>query len=274
MIECAKIAFRNGKKAQYVLDDMTLDILDIPELQFENSELGVFMSNSTKDHMVVESLKQLSQAALQSDKADLSMLIDGIINDNPRDIIRNLQRGEAAKYERDAQAQQQQLQVQQEQIAAQQEAQAQAMDLKLRELELKQYEIDTNNETKIQVAQINVYSRQEDIDQDNDGIPDPVELAKLSLEERALASKAFDEQQKIANDKDKHNKEISIKEKELKMKQDIENKKIEAIKVQNASQEKIAAEANRLKREEMKNKLEVEKMKLRAAKAKQNKPKK
>lgn len=274
IVECAKIAFKDGYKGQFVLDDMSLEILDIPELQFENSEFGVFMSNSAKDHMVIESLKQLSQAALQSDKADLSMIVDSIINDNPRDIVRNLQKGEAAKYERDAQAQQQQLQVQQEQIAAQQEAQAQAMDLKLRELELKQYEIDSNNETKIQVAQINVYSRQENIDQDNDGIPDPVELAQISLEERALASKAFDEQQKIANDRDKHNKEISLKEKELKMKQELENKKIEAIRVQNESQEKIAAEANKLKREEMKNKLEVEKMKLRAARAKQNKPKK
>jgi hypothetical protein len=274
MIECAKIAFRNGKKAQFVLDDMGIELLDIAELEFENSEFGVFMSNSSKDQSVIETLKQLSQAALQSDKADLSMLVDGIINDNPRDLIRNLQKGEQAKYERDAKAQEQQLAVQQQQIQAGQEAQANAMEMKMRELELKQYEIDTNNETKIQVAQINVYSRQENLDQDADGIPDPIELANLSLQERALQSKSFDEQQKIANDRDKHNKEISIKEKELKMKQDIENKKIEAIKVQNQSQEKIAAEANKLKREEMKNKLEIEKKKLAAARAKQNKPKK
>jgi len=274
MIECGKIAFRNGKKAQYVLDDMTLEILDIPELELENSEFGIFMSNSSKDNMIVESLKQLSQVALQSDKADLSMIIDSMINDNPRNIVRNLQRGEAAKYERDAKAQEQQLAVQQEQIQAQQEAQAQAIDMKMRELELKQYEIDSNNETKLQVAQINVYSRQENLDQDGDGIPDPVEIAKLALEERALSSKMFDEQQKIVNDRDKHNKDISIKEKELKMKQDIENKKIEAIRVQNQSQEKIAAEANKLKREEMKNKLEIEKKKLAAARLKSNKPKK
>ena len=139
---------------------------------------------------------------------------------------------------------------------------------------MKQYEIDSNNETKIQVAEINVYSRQENLDQDGDGIPDPIELANLSLQERELSSKAFMEQSKIQNEKDKHDKEISLKEKELKMKQEIENKKIEAIRVQNQSQEKIAAEANKLKKEEMKNKLEIEKKKLAAARAKQNKPKK
>lgn len=275
IVECGKIAFRNGKKTQYVLDDMGIELLDIEENLFENSELGVFMSNSSKDHMVIETLKQLSQAALQSDKADLSMIIDGVINDNPRDIVRNLQKGEEAKYARDKQAQDSQNAVAQEQIAAQKEAQAQAMDMKLREMDLKQYEIDANNETKIMVAEISALRGVEGpSDMDQDGIPDPIEVAKLSLEERNLASKSFEEQQKLKNDKDKHDKEIAIKDKELKMKQDLENKKIEAIKVQNKSQEKIAAEANKLKREEMKNKLAVEKMKLRAAKAKANKPKK
>ena len=274
IIECGKIAFRKGKKTQYVLDDMGIELLDIEEGTFENSEFGVFMSNSSKDHMVVESLKQLAQAALQSDKADLSMIIDAVINDNPRDIVRNLQKGEETKYARDKQNQDAQNAVAQEQIAAQKEAQAQALDIKMREMELKQYEIDSNNETKIQVAQINVYSRQENLDQDGDGVPDPIELAALSLEERGLASKAFMEQSKLATDKSKHDKEMSIKDKELNMKKQIEDKKIEAIRVQNISQEKIASEANKLKKEEMKNKLEVEKMKLKAARAKQNKPKK
>ena len=47
-------------------------------------------------------------------------------------------------------------------------------------------------------------------------------------------------------------------------KEDIENKKIEAIKVQNISQEKIAKEANKLKEKEMANKLAVERLKIKA----------
>lgn len=274
LVECAKIAFKDGKKTQFVLDDMGIELLNIEELELENSEFGVFMSNSAKDHAIVESLKQLSQAALQSDKADLSMLIDGIINDNPRDIIRNLQRGEEDKRKRDQQAQEQALKVQQDANNAEREVAAQQLELKQRELELKQYEIDSNNETKIQVAEINVYSRQENLDQDSDGIPDPIEIANLSLQERDIASKAFMEQSKLEHDKAKHQKELDLKDKELKMKQDIENKKIEAIKVQNQSQEKIAADSNKIKREEMKNKLEIEKKKLAAARAKNNKPKK
>lgn len=275
LVECGKIAFRKGKKVQYVLDDMGIEMLDIEEGLFENSEFGVFMSNASKDNQVIETLKQLSQAALQSDKADLSMIIDGIINDNPRDIVRNLQKGEEAKHARDKQAQDAQNAVAQEQINAQKEAQAQALDIKMKELDLEQYKIDTQSETAIMVAEIGALRGKDGpSDMDGNGIPDPIEVAKVSLQERDIAEKSFVEKQKLEHDKSKHEKEIALKDKEMKMKADIENKKIEAIKVQNKSQEKIASDSNKLKREEMKNKLEIEKKKLAAARAKANKPKK
>ena len=57
-------------------------------------------------------------------------------------------------------------------------------------------------------------------------------------------------------------------------KRDIEEKKIDAIKVQNKSQEKIAADANKLKEKELVAKERIEKLKLQAAKAKAAKAKK
>jgi hypothetical protein len=232
------------------------------------------MSNSNKDLQIVESLKQLAQAALQSDKADLSTIIDTMINDSPKDIVRTIQKGEAAKYARDKQAQDQQAQVQQAQIKAQQDAVAQQLADKDKDRQLKQYEIDSNNETKLQVAQINVYSRQEDLDQDNDGIPDPIELGKLSMQERNIASKAFNEKMKLDYTKQVKDKEMSIKEKEIANKKEIEDKKIEAIRVQNVSQEKISKEESARSDRELNAKIQIEKLKLAAAKAKANNPKK
>jgi len=262
LIECAKIAYREGKKIQYILDDMGIELLELEEAQLDNSEFNVFISNTSKDLMILESLKQLSQAALNSDKADLSTLIDTIINDNPADIVRTLQRGEAAKYERDKEMQQQQLASQEKQIAMQ-------LEEKQKERDLKQYEIDTNNETKIMVAEINAMrSIVGPTDMDNDGIPDPVEIAKLSLQERDLASKAYSEQSKMNLDKEKHQREMSIKEKELRMKQDIENKKIEAIKVQNKSQELMQEKELKMKEKELAAKEKIEKVKLAIARSK------
>ncbi len=276
LIEIAKIAYRDGLTAQYVLDDLGLQILQLEENEFENSEFSVFVSFANKDNELKSKLDNLVQIALQQEKVNLSTVVEAIQNDSPRDIVNILRKAEE-EYQQRVEAQQK---AEQEQnnanIQAQQQMHQEEMADRQAERDLKQYIADTTNETKIQVAEIGVYSRQENLDQDNDGIPDPVELAQLSLKEREMQSKSFSEQIKLQQDKHTKDKEISLKERELKMKQDLENKKIEAIKVQNQSQEKIANDANKLKREEMKNKLEVEKMKLAAAKAKaakQNKKK-
>ena len=260
LIEAGKVAYREGLVTQYVLDDMSIEMLQLDEFTLENSELNVYVSNSTADNLVKNELKELARLVIQSDKADLSTIIDTIINDSPRDIVRTLQRSEEAKYQRDAQAQQQQLQAQQSQHQ-------EMMDMEMKKLEMEQYKIDTDNQTKLQVAEINVYSRQENLDQNGNGIPDPVELAQQSLAEREHASNAFREDIKLKMDKEKSDKELSLKEQELQNKKHLESLKIKAIQTQNKSQELIQKKQAELKEKEMKNKLEIEKLKIR------NKPK-
>ncbi len=268
LIEVAKIAWRNGYVTQYVNDDLGLEMLNIEEFEFENSEFAVFVSNLAKDKEIKQKLDQLAQVAMEQQKADLSTIIDTVVNDSPKDIIATLKRVEAEYYQRQSEQQKAEQQAQAQQVEAQKQMHSEMLADKQADRDLKQYEIDTNNATKIQVAEINTYIRQDDLDQNDNGIPDPAEMAKISLQERDIASKAFMDQQKLSSEKDKHSKEMEIKNKELKMKEDLENKKIQAIKVQNQSQEKIAKEANALKKEEMKNKLAVEKLKIQAARAK------
>ena len=63
-------------------------------------------------------------------------------------------------------------------------------------------------------------------------------------------------------------------EKEIKLKQELENKKLEQIKVQNKNQIDLANKKAALDKDMMNKKMEIERMKLAAAKAKSNKPKK
>jgi len=247
LIECAKIAFRNGKKAQFVLDDMGIEMLDIEEFEFENSEFNVYMSNSNKDQRVVETLKQLSMEAMKADKADLSTLIDTVINDNPRDISATIKKGEQAKYERDKQAAEQKSQIEQQKLAAAKEMQAMELAEKQKDRDLKQYEIDTNNETKIQVASISAYIGQESLDADMNGIPDPMEIAAQALSEREADANHFRELHKLKVQEDKQKADKELKEKELNMKKEIEDKKIQAIKEQNKSQELMQEKDHKLK---------------------------
>jgi hypothetical protein len=139
-----------------------------------------------------------------------------------------------------AQAQQQQMaQIEEQKIAAQQQMHAEDM-------QLKQYISDSTNQTKIQVAEIGVFSRQQDLDLDMSGVPDPIELADQALRQREVMSKEFMENLKLQTQKMKDNREASVKQKELSLKE----KEL-------LSKEKIEAEKNKIARENMKNDLAV-----------------
>ena len=274
MIEVAKIAYKKGLQAQYVLDDMGIEMLNLEENEFESSEFNVFVTNNTKDLELKGKLDQLVQVALQSEKVDLSAIVETLMNDSPRDIVRLLQRKEEEFYKRQADNSKAQQEHEMKVEAIQQQMHAEQVELDHLKLDQERYIAELNNETKIQVAEIGVFARQENLDQNNNGIPDPSEIAANALKQQELSSKQFLEQHKISHDKKKHDEILAQKDKELRMKQELENKKIKAIEVQNKSQELMQKREHALKEKEMKNKLEVEKMKIAAARAKASKTKK
>lgn len=271
MIEVGKIAYKKGLAAQYILDDMGIELLTLEENEFENSEFNVFVTNNSNDLTLKSKLDQLVQVALQTEKLDLSSIVEVMMNDSPRDIIRLLERKEAEFYQRQSESQksQQEHQMQIEQL--QQQMHAEQVQLDRDKLDQDRYIAEANNETKIQVAEINVYSRQENLDQNNNGIPDPAELAANALKEQELGSRMFLEQTKLAHSKENEAKKLALKDKEMQMKQELENKKIKAIEIQNRNQIELANKKHAADKLAMDKKMEIEKMKIAAAKAKNNK---
>jgi hypothetical protein len=79
-----------------------------------------------------------------------------------------------------------------------------------------------------------VYSRQQDLDLNNDGIPDPIALAGQALKEREAASKDFIERLKFQAEKIKSDSERRIKEQELVLKKEeiASREKIEKLKAE------------------------------------------
>lgn len=262
MIEVAKIAYKKGLVAQYMLDDTTIELLQLEENEFENSEFSVFVTNNTKDLELKAKLDQLVQVALQSEKVDLSTIVETLINDSPRDIVRMLQRKEEEFYKRQADNSkaQQESQMQIEQV--QQQMHAEQIEFEHLKLDQERYIAEQNNETRIQVAEIAVFNKQQDIDLNDNGIPDSSEIAANALAQQELSSRMFLEQSKIGHDKSKHEAQIALKDKEMKLKNELENKKIEAIKVQNANQIELANKKAKLDREMMDKKMQIEKMKI------------
>lgn len=60
---------------QYVLDDASIHTLELTPSFFRNADVGVFISNSSRDNDVFNTLKQLTQPLIQNDKATMSDII-------------------------------------------------------------------------------------------------------------------------------------------------------------------------------------------------------
>lgn len=209
LLNTAKGAWEEtGKqKLQYIFDNGERAFLDItPKFYYE--DMDVFVSDTSKDLENIQKLQQLIQPAMQNG-ASLLEAAEILTNDNFNIIKQKL---------KDMQTRQEQIQQQQQEAEAQQQQQLQQMqneakqqELMLQEaqMDLQRYQIDQDNQTKIAVAQINAYRGTEELDQDQNGIPDPIEIGKQAIE-----------QQKI-------NQEVYNKRYEAKQKREIEDQKIQ-----------------------------------------------
>ncbi len=279
IIEVAKIAWKKGLVTQYVNDDLGLEILNLEEFEFENSEFSVFISNLNKDKEIKQKLDQLAQIAMEQQKADLSTIMDTVLNDSPKDIVHILRKAEKDFYQRQQDSAKQEQDAQANNLKGQQEHEQQLQAFTSEEAQLDRdlevYKTDANNQTKIQVQELANYFQATEVDADSNGVPDAMEIANHALAQNELSSKSYLEQQKIGLDKDKHSKDLAHKSKELASKIELENKKIKAIETQNISQEKLAKEKGKLDRDMMDKKMKIETMKAKASIAKsKQKPKK
>ena len=106
-------------------------------------------------------------------------------------------------------------------------------------IELEKYKIDTDNQTRIYVAELNAYRGQQDLDADQNGIPDVMEIADMSLKQRAQDSNEMDKAM-----------QLSVKQKEAAMKHNLEVRKIQQ---QKATEDgKLALDHDKLELEDKK----------------------
>ena len=207
------------KKLQYIFDNGERAFLDItPKFYYE--DMDVFVSDTSKDLENIQKLQQLIQPAMQNG-ASLLEAAEILTNDNFNIIKQKL---------KDMQTRQEQMQQQQQEAEAQQQQQLQQMqneakqqELMLQEaqMDLQRYQIDQDNQTKIAVAQINAYRGTEELDQDQNGIPDPIEIGKQAIEQQKINQEAYNkryeakqkreiEEQKIQLEKDKMKHETEL----------------------------------------------------------------
>lgn len=237
------------KKLQYIFDNGERAFLDItPKFYYE--DMDVFVSDTSKDLENIQKLQQLIQPAMQNG-ASLLEAAEVLTNDNFNIIKQKL---------KDMQTRQEQMQQQQQEAEAQQQQQLQQMqneakqqELMLQEaqMDLQRYQIDQDNQTKIAVAQINAYRGTEDMDQNDNGVPDVAELGKQALEQQKINQEAYNKRYEAKQKREIEDQKIQLEKDKMKHETELQSQKDKAamereqLKARTAIRNKTNAEAAR-----------------------------
>jgi hypothetical protein len=269
LLNAAKAAWKDSDKQylNYIFDDTTRAFISVSD-NFPYEDFDIFVTDSTKESQAIEQLRALIQPAMQNgaslvDAAEMYMM------DNLSMLKNKLQELENQRISQQQAMQEQEAMQQQQLVQMQNQVKEQELMLKEAELDLEKYKIDQDNATKITVAQLNAYRGSESMDQDGNGIPDPIEIGNQAIEQQRLYSDIMSKQIEQAN-----------KAREVENKKQIEAKKIEqsdkAEKLKaTIEREKIALEKQKLeeakKLQILKDKAAMEREKLKAKTALKNK---
>lgn len=248
LLNTAKGAWEEtGKqKLQYIFDNGERAFLDItPKFYYE--DMDVFVSDTSKDLENIQKLQQLIQPAMQNG-ASLLEAAEILTNDNFNIIKQKL---------KDMQTRQEQVQQQQQEAEAQQQQQLQQMqneakqqELMLQEaqMDLQRYQIDQDNQTKIAVAQINAYRGTEDMDQNDNGIPDVAELGKQALEQQKINQEAYNKRYEAKQKREIEDQKIQLEKDKMKHETELQKAKDDAayerekLKARTALKNKVSGE--------------------------------
>lgn len=215
LLNTSKAAWKDNKRyLNYILDDATRVFVQLSD-NFFYEDMDIFVDDSTKNQQYIDQLKQLLQPAMQNG-ASLLDIAEIITLDNMSMIKNRLEEIEQKRMEQMQQQQQAEQQAQQQMAEQQNQLKEEELMLKEAEMDLEKYKVDQDNATKITVAQLNAYRGAENMDQDMNGIPDPIEIGKQALE-----------QQKINSDIATKQLELNNKRREIEQKREAENKKIQ-----------------------------------------------
>ena len=181
MLETTKEAWRGKSfKRSFILDDMSMAILDFDSDVFCEAEYGVFITDSSVDMDMMNSLKQLAQPFMQNGGA-LSLVADLLRTKNPGSFQRKLE-----NYE--------------EQIReANQKAAENQQAIETQKVEFEKYKVDLEAQVKLEIAAMG---------KEDDSISEEA-LEKLKLEREKL-QKDYELRLKELNETIRSNKENEV----------------------------------------------------------------
>lgn len=200
-LECCKIAMKGkSKKFQYITDDYSNQLIEIDGDEFCECDYGLVVDNSDQVQKLNQNLEMILQAGLQNQMISFSTAMKMYSSASLADKQRMIERDEREKLQQAQEAQQQQQQMQQQQLQMQQQ---------IAQTQMQQQDLlnQRDNDTKIQVAQIQAQAGLEKTAMQMDNLDDNSEEMGLKMAEFEESKRQFDIKSKQADQKLQQTKE-------------------------------------------------------------------
>lgn len=233
-------------KLQYMFDNGERAFLDItPKFYYE--DMDVFVSDTSKDLENIQKLQQLIQPAMQNG-ASLLEAAEILTTSNFNLIKQKLKDMQTRQEQMQQQQQQQEAQNQQQLQQMQNEAKQQELMLQEAQMDLDRYKIDQDNMTKITVAEISSYRGTENKDIDQNGIADPIEIAKDATNQLKIREEQYTKRYEQRQKNDIEKQKLALERERMKHETQLQKAKDEAamererLKAKTALKNKVAGE--------------------------------
>ena len=191
---------------------MSVRMLSIDYDLLENSTYSVFTSNSAKSVEALDTIKQLSHAAMQNQMIDLSDVLVIMNASSAKEAEEKLKASEEQKNKRNQEMQQQQMEAQQKEAQAQREWEEKILDKKhANTIE----EIKTKGELDLQKQAMLSVGFNEDKDIDKDGVPDVLEIYKAGVDTELRTRKLDIEEARLEESKKQHEDRMKLENKKM-----------------------------------------------------------
>lgn len=214
LIDVAKVAYagKGRLKLPYVLDDMSIQMLDLDTELLSNSRYGLFMANNSSAYDAKQMIMQASQAAIQNQRADISDFIKVMGTDSIHEAQEILEAAQMKKDNMMAQQQQQQLQAQAEQAQIER---AEIERIEDKKHQHKMEEIRLKGEFDLQRQAMLSMGFNEDKDMDSDGTPDVFEIYKEGIKAQISMAKLNLDKRKQDHQENTDRKKLEQADKKL-----------------------------------------------------------
>ena len=230
-LETAKIAMKGkSKKFQYIADDFANKLIDIDGDEFAECDYGLVVDNSDASQTLKQNMEMLAQAALQNQVLSFSTIMKLYGTASLAEKQRMVEKDEQEKIQQAQQSQQEQLQQQQEAVQMQ-------MQLQQQQLQLQELMNQRDNETKIEVANIQANNKVQTTAMQIEGADDgggdlAVRIAQLEEQKRQFDIKAKQTDDKLKDTRINNEQNLRFNEKKLSQDKMLKEKQISVQRMQ------------------------------------------